>query len=98
MNLARCDLFWQIARFGKTAKIHFAKAPPLARIFHELPFRDREDGRATGQPQGLGPLTVRRAGCESRGRPEGRPYCSRSLRSAQSRKRVPSFAVAAGDS
>ena len=27
----------------------------LARIFHELPSRDREDGLATGQPQGLGP-------------------------------------------
>ena len=28
---------------------------PLARMFHELPWRDREDGRATGQPQGVGP-------------------------------------------
>ena len=27
----------------------------LARIFHELLSRDREDGRATGQPQGVGP-------------------------------------------
>jgi hypothetical protein len=27
----------------------------LARIMHETPSRDREDGRATGQPQGLGP-------------------------------------------
>ena len=26
----------------------------LARILHELPSRDREDGRATGQPQGVG--------------------------------------------
>ena len=26
----------------------------LARIFHELPSRDREDGRATWQPQGVG--------------------------------------------
>ena len=26
-----------------------------ARIFHELASRDREDGRATGQPQELGP-------------------------------------------
>jgi len=25
-----------------------------ARIFHELLSRDREDGRATGQPQGVG--------------------------------------------
>ena len=27
----------------------------LARIMHETPSRDREDGRATGQPQGLEP-------------------------------------------
>jgi hypothetical protein len=27
----------------------------LARIFHELPCRDRGDGCATGQPQGVGP-------------------------------------------
>ena len=26
----------------------------LARMFHELLWRDREDGRATGQPQGVG--------------------------------------------
>jgi hypothetical protein len=26
----------------------------LARMFHELQSRDREDGRATGQPQGVG--------------------------------------------
>ena len=26
----------------------------LARMFHELLSRDREDGRATGQPQGVG--------------------------------------------
>ena len=34
------------------------------------------------------------AGADIRGRQEGRPYYSRSLRSAQSRKRVPSFVVA----
>jgi hypothetical protein len=28
--------------------------PPLARMFHELMSRDREDGCATGQPQGVG--------------------------------------------
>jgi hypothetical protein len=38
------------------------------------------------------------AGSNTRGRPEGGPYYSRSLRSAQSRKRVPSFVVAASDS
>ncbi len=27
----------------------------LALLFHELLSRDREDGRATGQPQGVGP-------------------------------------------
>jgi len=44
-------------------------------------------------------------GFDTRGRPGGRPYNSRSLRSAQSHtvsgiydKRVPSFVVAAGDS
>ena len=38
------------------------------------------------------------AGADTRGRQEGRPYYSRSLRSAQSRKRVPSFVVVASDS
>jgi hypothetical protein len=38
------------------------------------------------------------AGGDTRGRQKGRPYYSRSLRSAQSRKRVPSFVVAAGNS
>ena len=28
---------------------------PVARIMHETPSRDRGDGRATGQPQGLAP-------------------------------------------
>jgi hypothetical protein len=38
------------------------------------------------------------AGFDTRGRQEGRLYKSRSLRSTQSRKRVLSFVVAAGDS
>jgi hypothetical protein len=38
------------------------------------------------------------AGADARGRTEGRPYYSRSLRSAQSRKLVPSFGVAVSDS
>ncbi|MCG6981139.1 MAG: hypothetical protein LJE88_06995 [Deltaproteobacteria bacterium] len=38
------------------------------------------------------------AGDDTRGRQEGWRYYSRSLRSAQSRKRVPSFVVAVGDS
>jgi hypothetical protein len=31
-----------------------AEGEKLARIFHELPSRDHEDGCATGQPQGVG--------------------------------------------
>ena len=38
------------------------------------------------------------AGANARGRREGRSYYSRSLRSAQSRKRVPSFTDGATDS
>ena len=38
------------------------------------------------------------AGSDTRGRPGGQSYYSRSLRSAQSRKRVPSFGVAEGHS
>jgi len=30
------------------------RSKALARMFHELLSRDREDGRATGQPQGVG--------------------------------------------
>jgi hypothetical protein len=68
-------------------------------MFYELMSRDREDGRAIGQPSrgtaGFRVVPERYvAGSDTRGRPEGRPYYSRSLRSAQSRKRVPSFAVA----
>jgi hypothetical protein len=32
-----------------------SKARTLARMFHELLWRDREDGRATGHPQDVGP-------------------------------------------
>ena len=35
--------------------ISVAVCDHLARMFHELHSRDREDGRATGQPQGVGP-------------------------------------------
>ena len=68
-------------------------------MFHELLSRDHEDGPATGQPSrgtaGLVSVPERYvAGADTRGRQEGRPYYSRSLRSAQSRKRVPSFVVA----
>ena len=33
----------------------YCRSKPLTRIFHELPSRDREDGRATWQPQDVGP-------------------------------------------
>ena len=38
-------------------QLNFSAEIPLvlARIFHELLSRDHEDGRATGQPQGVGP-------------------------------------------
>jgi hypothetical protein len=55
----------------------------LTRIFHELPARGRKDGLATGQPQGLESLTVRRRvnlslACRSKAR--GRAAsCSESL-------------------
>ena len=43
----------------------------LARVMHETPSGDRGDGRATGQPQGLGPEAyslVRRKDGRLRGR------------------------------
>ena len=46
-------------------------------MFHELLWRDREDGRATGQPQGVGSEAYPEryvAGADTRGRQEGRPY------------------------
>ena len=42
--LLRCVSWWQTT---------FLRG--LARIFHELSSRGRKDGRATGQPQGVGP-------------------------------------------
>ncbi len=35
--------------------LHALSLSRLARIFHELLSRDREDGRATWQPKGVGP-------------------------------------------
>ena len=52
--------------------ILLAAASLLARIMHAPPSRDRGDGRATGQPQGLGPeayFSQYAARSESRGRP-----------------------------
>ncbi len=50
-------------------------------MFHELLSRDREDGRTIEQPQGVESEAYLNgtAGCDTRGRPEGRPY----LRSQQ---------------
>ena len=48
------DGFDQLNNNFPTALPHVS-ANPLARIFHELESRDREDGRLTGQPQELGP-------------------------------------------
>jgi hypothetical protein len=75
---------------------------PSTRIFYELLSRDREDGRATWQPyRGIGSEAYPNGTSQeptAEDAREGRLYYSRSLRSAQSRKRVPSFVVAAGDS
>jgi len=70
----------------------------VARIFHELPWRDREDGRATWQPQGVG-LEAYLYGTSQGPTFEDARKGGHIIRarSAQSRKRVPSFAVAAGD-
>ena len=37
-----------------TIALRVARLDSLARMFHELMSRDREDGCATGQPQGVG--------------------------------------------
>ena len=39
--------------WSRAGAFHFSEEP-LARMFHELLWRDREDDRATGQPQGVG--------------------------------------------
>jgi hypothetical protein len=75
-----------------------------------VPARHREPTRSgeAGGPPGNRPAVPRDwfrdvperyvAGADTRGLQEGRPYYSRSLRCAQSRKRVPSFVVAASHS
>jgi hypothetical protein len=63
---------------------------------HRVPARSGEAGGPPGNHRVLVSVPERYvAGADTRGRQEGRPYNSRSLRSAQSRKRVPSFVVAA---
>jgi hypothetical protein len=42
------------SRYSGKDTTHSLSLLPLARIFHELLSRDHEDGRATGQPQGVG--------------------------------------------
>ena len=52
--------------------LNTGRDPPLARVFHELPSRDRGEGCATGQPQGVGSETYIEqyvAGTDTRGRP-----------------------------
>jgi hypothetical protein len=74
---------------------------------HREPARSGEAGVPPGNRRVLVSVPVRyvaggacpeRSRRNTRGRKEGRPYNSRSLRSAQSRKRVPSFVVAASNS
>jgi hypothetical protein len=65
---------------------------------HREPARSGEAGGPPGNRRVLVSVPERYvAGANTRGRQEGRPYNSRSLRSAQSRKRVPSFVVVASD-
>ena len=68
----------ELAEIFAMTKAQLEKAgSPIARISHETSSRDCEDGRATGQPQGLEPeayLNEYVAGFEARGRPEGRAY------------------------
>jgi hypothetical protein len=54
---ATCIREYHLARLSRLIGIHprrGAQEENLARMFHELMSRDREDGRATGQPQGVG--------------------------------------------
>jgi hypothetical protein len=52
--------FWTETNYGRNfyKRLECVKLSPLlavlARIFHELLSRGHEDGRATGQPQGVG--------------------------------------------
>jgi len=61
------------AQFEKKQKLQ----SQIARMFHELLSRDREDGCATRQPHGVGSrgaLEQYVAGSGTRGRPEGLSY------------------------
>jgi hypothetical protein len=64
----------------------------LARMFHELLWRDREDGRATGQPQGVGSEAY------LNGTSQGEPVLSLSKEHPRTPGRTAISVVAAGDS
>ena len=80
--LVRCQLCSQIKRIlqalSPTNVPRYGEEVVVqARIFRELLSRDHADGRATGQPQGVGSeayLEWYVAGTNVRGRQEGRPY------------------------
>ena len=67
----------------------------LARVMHETPWRDRGDGRATGQPQGLGPEAYWFSTSQG-ARPEDARLPAR--RAYSSKRRAARSAVAAGES
>jgi hypothetical protein len=67
----------------------------LARMFHELQSRDREDGCATGQPQGVGPEAYLN-GTSQGATPEDARLPAR--RAYSSERRTPISAVGTGDS
>ena len=64
-------------------------------MFHELQSRDREDGGAPGQPQGVGPEAYLN-GTSQGATPEDARLPAR--RAYSSERRTPISAVAAGDS
>ena len=66
--------------------------PRLARINHETPWRHRGDGRATGQPQSLGPEA------DFFSTPQGEFVLSLSKEHPRTPGRTAIFAVAAGGS
>jgi hypothetical protein len=64
-------------------------------MFHELLSRDREDGRATGQPQGVGPEAYLN-GASQGATPENARFPARRAYSSERRTAISS--VAASDS
>ena len=68
---------------------------PPARLFHELVSRDREDGRATWQPQGVESEAYLNSTSQD-STPEDARLPAR--RASSSERRTAIFAVAAGNS